>query len=152
MHLFKHFPDHEAVRSDVADYYFEVERFDALVASALEELDRAGELDNTIVFVTGDNGMPFPRCKGNLYDLCFAKRPAEELYDLKKDPDQLVNVAADPAYAEAPAELSTRLTAKLRATADPREVGGGERFDRYPYYGGAPAYPGDEELDSYRRK
>ena len=32
------------------------------------------------------------------YDLCFAKRPAEELYDLKKDPEQLTNVAGDPAY------------------------------------------------------
>ncbi|MCP4786591.1 MAG: sulfatase [Fuerstiella sp.] len=305
VHLFKHYPDHEVVRSDVADYYFEVQRFDSLVGSVIAELERIGELDRTLIIVTGDHGMPFPRGKGNLYDsgtrvplvvrwpggilkpgrtvdsfvsltdlaptflevagvnvpkamtggsllpllgstlsgqasgtreeiffgkerhcpgqeapdsggypcrgirthdylyirnyeplrwpagtpnydkayklrswfgdcdngptksyivankdqdaahrrsydLCFSKRPAEELYDLKKDPEQLVNVANNPAVAEVKTDLSTRLTRKLRATGDPREVGGGEKFDTYPYYGGAPGYPGDQELRAYR--
>jgi len=66
--LFDCFPDTEAVRSDVADYYFEVQRFDSDVARALEKLEQIGELDNTIVVVTGDHGMPFPRCKSNIYD------------------------------------------------------------------------------------
>ena len=35
------------------------------------------------------------------FQLVFAKRPAEELYDLTKDPGQVRNVAADPAYAQA---------------------------------------------------
>ncbi|GAB5562906.1 MAG: sulfatase [Synoicihabitans sp.] len=66
--LFGHYPDSDEVRSDVADYYFEVERFDSDVAEALKQLEATGEADNTIVVITGDHGMPFPRCKSNLYD------------------------------------------------------------------------------------
>jgi arylsulfatase A-like enzyme len=66
--LFECFPDHETVRSDVADYYFEVQRFDSLVANAIRLLEEAGELENTIIVMTGDHGMPFPRCKSNNYD------------------------------------------------------------------------------------
>ncbi len=292
------FPDHPEVRSDVADYYFEVQRFDRLVGGALKALEEIGELDNTVVLMTGDNGMPFPRCKSNLYDsgarvplavrwpgkvaagrtvddfvsftdlaptflqiagltpteemtgrslvevltsdksgridpardfvlvgkerhvpsqqrpdmggypcrairtheflyirnyepgrwpagtphyekaairgawyadcdngptktymvdhrdrdaahrklydLAFGKRPAEELYDLATDPEQLHNVAQDPEYAEVRQKLSKRLSDRLRATGDPRELGGGPQFDRYPYPGGAPQYPGDK--------
>ncbi len=61
-------PDVPEVRSDIADYYFEVQRWDRDVGEALKLLEAEGELENTIVVMTGDNGMPFPRCKGNLYD------------------------------------------------------------------------------------
>ena len=63
------YPDALEIRSDIADYYYEVQRFDADVAAAIQLLDNMGELDNTIIIVTGDHGMPFPRCKGNLYDM-----------------------------------------------------------------------------------
>ena len=33
------------------------------------------------------------------FERAYGKRPREELYDLKSDPDQVKNVAADPAYA-----------------------------------------------------
>lgn len=62
------FPDSPEVRSDIADYYWEVQRFDRLVGEAVRKLEAAGLLDNTIVIVTGDHGMPFPRCKSHLYD------------------------------------------------------------------------------------
>lgn len=62
-------PNTETVRSDVADYYWEVQRFDRQVGEVLARLERMGELDNTIVVVSGDNGMPFPRCKATLYDM-----------------------------------------------------------------------------------
>jgi uncharacterized sulfatase len=62
------FPDHGVVRNDMLDYYVEVEYFDTVVASAIAQLERAGELDNTIVVVTSDHGMPFPRAKASLYD------------------------------------------------------------------------------------
>ena len=62
------FPDTPDVRSDLLDYLFEVQRFDSQVARLVETLEKAGELDNTIVVVTSDNGMPFPRAKANLYD------------------------------------------------------------------------------------
>ena len=68
VHVPSFFPDHEDVRGDIADYYFEVQRWDREVGEALKLLEERGELDNTIVVMTGDHGMPFPRCKGNLYD------------------------------------------------------------------------------------
>ena len=71
-----------------------------------------------------------------LFELACAKRPAEELYDLRKDPHQLHNVAADPAYAEAKKQLESSLMAELKATGDPRVLGDGDVFDSYPYYGG----------------
>ncbi len=66
--LFGHFPDCETIRSDVADYYFEVQRFDRDVGEFLSQLDTLSVLENTIVVMTGDHGMPFPRCKSNVYD------------------------------------------------------------------------------------
>jgi arylsulfatase A-like enzyme len=281
-------PDVAAVREDLCDYYWEVQRFDREVGELLDVLQERGELGNTLVVVTGDNGLPFPRCKSNLYDLgtnvplairwagmlpggrvvtdfvslqdlaptfleaaglrptstmtgrsllsilksnaegrvesardhiltgkerhawvrldglgypcrairtddhlyvrnfkpdrwpaghpvdggepyysnraygdiddcptktymmehrddpsvkrlfelAFEKRPAEELYDLRNDPDQLHNVADDAAYASAKRKLSTQLLAELRASGDPRILGNGDVFDRYPYYGG----------------
>lgn len=62
-------PNVEEVRNDFADYYYEVQRFDADVAEAIRLLDSIGELENTIIVMTGDNGAPFPRCKANLYDM-----------------------------------------------------------------------------------
>ncbi len=289
------FPDHEIVRTDVADYYFEVQRFDRELGEAIALLEKSGELDRTLVVVTGDQGMPFPRGKSNLYDLgthvplairwkdkskggravqdfvsltdlaptfleaagmkthkdmtgrsllgllrsgrsgwidparahvifgkerhvpsqekgnlsgypcrairtreflcilnfkpelwpngipdaaqaqvgnsfadcdngptksllldrrddpairkhfdlAFAKRPAEELYDLRSDPDQLVNVASRPEYAPIARGLIAKLREELKVTADPRVVGGAEKLDQYPYYGGPqkPASP-----------
>ncbi len=291
------FPDHVITRGDVADYFWEVQRFDLLVGDALRALEESGALDDTIVVMTGDHGMPFPRAKSNLYDsgtrvplairwpgggwkpaeiedfvsltdlaptfleaagleipeemsgrslvaltdpaatgtrgvaadrssvifgkerhvpaqeapdtggypsrairthqylyirnfrpdrwpngtpdyahatvpgnwfadtdngptktymvenrdrdaghrrlydLAFEKRPAEELYDLASDPDQLVNVAADPQYQEVKSRLGGRLIALLRATGDPRIVRDGVKFDEYPYFGGGPKHP-----------
>jgi uncharacterized sulfatase len=70
-----------------------------------------------------------------LFALAFGKRPAEELFDLKKDPDQMRNVADDPAYAERKAALSAQLLAELQRTADPRVTGDGTTFDRPPFAG-----------------
>ncbi|MDA0281922.1 MAG: sulfatase-like hydrolase/transferase [Planctomycetota bacterium] len=61
-------PDNETVRGDVADYLWEVQRFDREVGEIVARLKSIGELDNTIIVVSGDNGMPFPRCKATLYD------------------------------------------------------------------------------------
>jgi hypothetical protein len=63
--------------------------------------------------------------------LCFGKRPAEELYDLRADPDCVHNLAADRApVAE---KLRDRLFAALNEQSDPRMVGEGAVFDKYPY-------------------
>ena len=277
-------PDTETVRADIADYYFEVQRFDQDCARAMELLDKSGELENTIVVMTGDNGMPFPRCKSNIYEMgvrvplairwgknvpgqrtihdlvsltdlaptflaaaglplppkmtgrsllpllessksgwvddtrrvmffgkerhtpaqlapslagypcrairtdhffyiynfkperwpagvpagashpknyftdcdssptkseimamkddsknrkyyewCFGRRPQVELFDLKTDPDQLVNLAEKPEFQKIRQQLHTQLFQQLQATHDPRVIGGGEKFDTYPY-------------------
>ncbi len=294
VHLFAHYPDVPEIRSDVADYYWEVQRFDSELGQLIKRLEESGELENTIIAVTGDHGMPFPRCKGNLYDcgvrvplairwgvnipggrtvtdfvsttdlaptfldaaglkvpaemtgrsllpllqseksgrveqdrhqvifgrerhvpaqeapngggypmrglrtddylyihnfeperwpagtphhkkaffpdgwladcdnsptktwlwqhrddpavkeqydLCFAKRPQVELYDVRNDPDQIRNVADDPKFAKVREELHGRLWSELKRLEDPRVVGGGEKFDTYQYLGGGPKYP-----------
>lgn len=62
-------PDTDSVRIDMLDYAYELEYFDQHLAQMLAELEARGELDNTIVLVTADNGMPFPRIKGQAYEL-----------------------------------------------------------------------------------
>ena len=65
--------------------------------------------------------------------LGFEKRPAEELYDLRKDSDYLHNEAQDPAYAQIRQELTPRLTDTLKATGDPRVLGDGQTFELPPF-------------------
>jgi uncharacterized sulfatase len=61
-------PDSVEVRSDICDYYAEIEWFDEHLGRMIGQLEERGLLENTIVVVTSDNGMPFPRAKANLYD------------------------------------------------------------------------------------
>ncbi|MBL6704529.1 MAG: sulfatase [Planctomycetaceae bacterium] len=276
------FPDNDIVRNDILDYLVEIEHFDAMVARAIAAIEARGQLDNTIVVITSDHGMPFPRAKASLYDagsrvplairwpqgiqrpgrtvaafanlsdlaptfleaagleppemmtarsllgifrgatpnnrnaafiamerhdgcrqggkgypcramrtrdylyihnfeptrwpsgspdasvcarsipfgeidtsptktfmmehrnehgvarlaeLAFEMRPAEELYDLKNDPHQMVNLAGSVAIAETQASLRGQLFDHLRKTRDPRVVGGTVDWDYYPYYG-----------------
>jgi len=68
------FPDTAEVSSDILDYYFEVERYDRSVGEILAALEQSGRAENTLVVVTSDNGMPFPRCKANVYD-CGTRMP-----------------------------------------------------------------------------
>jgi arylsulfatase A-like enzyme len=270
-------PDTDIVRRDMLDYATEIEAFDAEVGSLLAALDAAGEAENTVVIVTSDHGMPFPRIKGHTFDLahrvplvmrwpagivhpgrhveafvsaidfaptildlervdgvaggmrpimgasladllrdapahprdrvilgrerndvrcrpgtesglgyparairrgnlfyvhnfapdrwpcgdpdlgladtdagptktlieavgegdhfwqlCFGKRPADELYDLATDPDCVKNLAADPARSREVRRLKEELFAELTRQADPRLLGRGDAFDHYP--------------------
>jgi uncharacterized sulfatase len=61
-------PDDAAVRGDLLDSFLEIEWFDTQLGGMLNKLEALGELENTIVVVTGDNGMSFPRAKANLYE------------------------------------------------------------------------------------
>lgn len=61
-------PDNAAVRTDMLDYAYELEYFDQHLARMLSLLEERGELANTLVVVTADNGMPFPRVKGQKYE------------------------------------------------------------------------------------
>lgn len=298
------FPDNDTVRSDVADYYWEVQRFDRMVGDAIAQLKRRGLWENTVVVMTGDHGMPFPRGKANLYDLgtrvplavswpagglkpgsenedfvnlidlaptflelagvpvpddvtgrsfaplltgageyeaadytlfgkerhtpiqeapdrggypsrgirthdylyirnfspnrwpngtpnfqlafnpgawysdcdngptkfniiehqdasdehrrayelAFAKRPAEELYDLRSDPDQLNNVAGELRYAVVKAELAERLWGELVATGDPRVAGRGAELEQHHYQGGGVKHPDWKAIEKAARE
>lgn len=274
-------PDNEVVRNDLLDYAFEVEHFDRHLGRMLELLEKRGQLENTLVLVTSDNGMPFPHNKGQAYndanhmplavmwkagiqrpgrtvedyvsfidfaptflevaglsreragmapfaghsltdlfrgervsasaqprdhlligkertdigrpndwgypirgivqgemlylhnfepsrwpggnpetgyldcdggptktevlkarlnpalkrywDLCFGKRPGEELYDLKRDPDCVENLAGRAERAAQAARLKEQLFSELKAQGDPRMFGQGAIFDQYPY-------------------
>jgi len=61
-------PDTETTRKDLAAYYSEIEWYDIQLGKAIALLARKGILDDTLIVVTSDNGMPFPRAKVNLYD------------------------------------------------------------------------------------
>ena len=64
-----YWPDTDAVRNDMLDYALEVEYFDRQLGLILDLLAKSGEQENTIVVVTSDNGMPFPRSKGATYEI-----------------------------------------------------------------------------------
>jgi uncharacterized sulfatase len=61
-------PDTPEVRSDILDYYEEIEYFDRNLGRIIASIEKAGELANTLIVVCADNGMSFPRAKANLYE------------------------------------------------------------------------------------
>ena len=75
------------------------------------------------------------------FNLCFEKRPSEELYDLTKDPDQIVNVASEPAYAGRKEKLRLALDRWMKETDDPRASTDDDRWEKYPYFGDAKKMP-----------
>lgn len=266
-------PDNDVVRGDLADYSIEVESADAHIGRSLKALEESGALDNTLIVVTSDHGMPFPRVKGQIYedgfhipmamrwgkgikggrvvedfinmrdlaptfmelaglkpheqmtghslagilrsensgwiedrkimltgkerhdigrpndwgypvrairtpeffyshnynperwpagnpetgygncddgptkawlvehrgpfyDLAFAYRAEEELFDLKSDPECVKNVIKDPRYAATAKQLRAQLDKMLVEEQDPRALGNGAVFDTYKYLGG----------------
>ena len=56
------------MRNDMLDYGFEIEHADRHLGRMLDTLEKRGLLDNTIVLMTSDNGMPFPRGKAQEYE------------------------------------------------------------------------------------
>ena len=73
-----------------------------------------------------------------LFELGFGKRPQEELYDLRKDPDYMTNVAYDSEYEHIRADLYSRLMAVLQEQDDPRVTESPPRFEFPPYGGPVP--------------
>lgn len=276
--VFEIWPDNDTVRNDLLDYAFEIEHFDKHLNKMILLLEEKGMLENTIIVVTSDNGMPFPRIKGQAFmysnhlplaimwpkgiknpgrkvddfvsftdfsatfldiakieenksgmqaiegrsllpllfdqadakgrdyvivgkerhdvgrphdqgypirgiinekylyivnykpdrwpagnpetgylncdgsptkswilndrrrhgvshywDLNFGKRPGEELYDIKNDPECIINLADDQNYSLIKKELQEQLNNDLKAQGDPRILGNGDIFDSYIY-------------------
>ena len=82
-------------------------------------------------FVTMRND---PQWKAH-FNWIYGKRPREELYDLKSDPQQTKNVAADPRYTAARAKMEARLMGELTRTGDPRLVDDGKFYETPPMSG-----------------
>lgn len=61
-------PDTDIVRRDLLDYSIEVESADAHIGKALAALQAAGVLENTLIVITSDHGMPFPYVKGQIHE------------------------------------------------------------------------------------
>lgn len=62
-------PDNEVVREDIADYLGEAMAFDQACGEIIDELEKMGELENTLIVISGDHGIPgFPRGKCNIHD------------------------------------------------------------------------------------
>jgi hypothetical protein len=63
-----YYPDNEIVRRNIAKMYDNIATLDSVVGSIISELEKEGELDNTIIFFWGDHGDGLPRSKRWLYD------------------------------------------------------------------------------------
>ena len=78
------------------------------------------------------------------FELAFGKRPAEELYDLKSDPEQLKNVADTKDFAEAKEKLRRALGEWMKRTNDPRVDEKKDAWSTYEYFGGPAPMPVSE--------
>jgi len=63
-----YFPDNKIIRTNIAKMYDNIARLDSVVGVLLVELEKEGELENTIIFFWGDHGDGLPRAKRWLYD------------------------------------------------------------------------------------
>ncbi|MEX2261809.1 MAG: sulfatase [Bryobacteraceae bacterium] len=68
VHVPPFLPDSPAIRADIAQYYDAIARMDSDSGRIFQLLQDRGLSGNTLVVMTGDNGMPFPRAKGGCYD------------------------------------------------------------------------------------
>lgn len=63
-----YYPDTEIIRRNLAKMYDNIARLDSVVGVLLRDLEKEGELENTIIFFWGDHGDGLPRAKRWLYD------------------------------------------------------------------------------------
>jgi uncharacterized sulfatase len=88
-----------------------------------------------------------------LFDVCFGKHPAEELYDVVADPGCLENLAGRPAHAATQKKLRSELDAQLTAQRDPRMTGNGNVWESYPRFSAMrPELGGFAERGKYNPK
>lgn len=69
------------------------------------------------------------------FNKVYGKRPEVELYDLRTDPDEMHNLADDPAHGDLRNQLKNRLFAELERTADPRLIDDGRFYETPPMAG-----------------
>ncbi|MEM9015995.1 MAG: sulfatase-like hydrolase/transferase [Verrucomicrobiota bacterium] len=102
-------PDNETTQTDLGDYFLKVEQLDRFAGEILNALEEAGELEDTIVVMTSDNGMAFPRAKATLYDagcrIPLAIRWGERIPGGRRIEDFVTLADLAPSFLEA-AELA----------------------------------------------
>jgi hypothetical protein len=91
-------------------------------------LNTDGSPTKTLILNNRRNGVD-----KTFWDLCFGKRPAEELFDLKKDPDCLTNLATLSKYQVTKKAMEKEMEAKLLAQGDLRMQGYGHLYEQYPF-------------------
>lgn len=67
------------------------------------------------------------------WQMAFGKRPTEELFDLKKDPDCVKNLATLPKYQAIKKAMEKDMEAKLLAQGDLRMLGYGYLYEQHPF-------------------
>ena len=85
----------------------------------------------------------------SFFDLAFAKRPEEELYDIRKDPGCVNNLATAENYSAIKAEVKSKLITTLTEQGDPRMLSNGDVFESYPRFGGMREFPGFRKRGVY---
>ena len=83
------------------------------------------------------------------YNLAYDKRPSEQLYDIKKDPSCVNNIALDPEYEVIRKDLKAKLDTELKRQGDPRVLGYGDIFDSYPRISTMREFDGFHERGEY---
>lgn len=86
------------------------------------------------------------------FELAVAKRPQEQLYQVKADPGCLENLANNPAFLAKKKELKTQLFEALKQQGDPRVLGTGDIFESYPRFAGMREFEGFKEQGKYNPK
>jgi hypothetical protein len=76
------------------------------------------------------------------FDLCFSKRPAEEFFDVRTDPDEVTNVVSRAEFSDALKKHRELLANWMKQTGDPRATNpNDDRWDHYEYFGDAKRMP-----------
>lgn len=93
------------------------------------------------------NQQSFP----TLFNLGFAKRGEEQLYDIQKDPFCLNDLASDKSLGKVKLKLKKQLEDQLLKQADPRSLGTGDVFEGYPRFGLMKDFDGFKERGKYNK-
>jgi N-sulfoglucosamine sulfohydrolase len=125
-----YYPDNAVVRGDLLDYGLEVEWYDRHVGLAVELLEQRDLLETTIIIVTSDHGMPFPRVKGQIYDEGFrvpfivywqgVVAPGRVVTDFVSFPDVAPTLMDAAGYAIHPQMTGRSLLPLLKSTESGR--------------------------------
>lgn len=86
------------------------------------------------------------------FNLAVAKRPQEQLFDIKNDPACVKNLAGESTFAAIKNELKGKLLTALKDQGDPRMLGNGAIFESYPRFATMRKFPGFKERGKYNPK